>query len=448
MNYKDHFKKNIALALPVMLSQMGQVSVGVADSLMVGRVGVEPLAASSLANSIFYFIFMFGVGVSYAITPLVAKADSVGDHRESSVLIKHGLLTNMVVALVLFLLIMLTTRLIHLLNQPVEVVELAVPYLIVIAISLLPFMLFQTFRQFCEGLSLTKVPMYFTIASNIINIGLNYILIFGKLGFEPMGLMGAGWASLIARFLMGVGMAAYVIYARRFKHYWEGFETVKIKAERLKKLLDIGIPAGLQFIFEVGAFAAAAVMVGWLGAEPLAAHQIAINLSSLSYMMASGISAAATVRVGNQMGRRDIPMLIKAGRSSFVMGAGFMAICGLIFITGKELLPSFYVDEESVVSIAASLLIIAAFFQVSDGLQVVGLGALRGMEDVKIPTIITLFAYWIVGLPIGYLLGFHWQFGIEGIWYGLLIGLSLSATMLLMRFHFLTQKKLNHFSKV
>ena len=448
MNYKDHFKKNISLAFPVMLSQMGQVMVGVADSVMVGRVGVEPLAAASLANSIFYFIFMFGVGVSYAITPLVAKADSIGDHRESSVLIKHGLLTNMVVALALFLLLMLTTQLIHLLNQPAEVVVLARPYLIVIGISLLPFMLFQTFRQFCEGLSLTKVPMYFTVAANVINIGLNYILIFGKLGFEPMGLMGAGWASLIARFLMGVGMAAYVLYARKFKPYWEGFQVVRIKVERIKKLLNLGIPVGMQFIFEIGAFAAAAIMVGWLGAEPLAAHQIAINLSSLSYMMASGISAAATVRVGNQMGRRDIPMLIKAGRSSFVMGATFMAVCGLIFITGKELLPSLYIDDESVINIAASLLIIAAFFQISDGLQVVSLGALRGMEDVKIPTIITLFAYWVVGLPVGYLFGFHWQFGIEGIWYGLLIGLSLSAILLLLRFHFLTQKKLSYFSKV
>ncbi|MCG8319137.1 MAG: MATE family efflux transporter [Cytophagales bacterium] len=448
MSYKEHIKKNISLALPVMLSQMGQVLVGVADSVMVGRVGVEPLAASSLANSLFYFIFMFGVGVSYAITPLVAKADSIDDHRESGVLLRHGLLTNMVVALVLFLLLMLATRLIHLLKQPETVIVLSVPYLIVISVSLLPFMLFQTFRQFCEGLSLTKVPMYFTIAANVINIMLNYILIFGKLGFEPMGLMGAGWATLIARLLMGAGMALYVIYAKRFKHYREGFATIKIKVERLKKLLELGIPTGMQFIFEVGAFAAAAIMAGWLGTEPLAAHQIAINLSSLSYMMASGISAAATVRVGNQMGRRDIPMLIKAGRSSFVLAASFMTICGITFITGKELLPSFYVDEASVINIAASLLVIAAFFQVSDGLQVVGLGALRGMEDVKIPTVITLFAYWVVGLPMGYLLGFHWHLGIEGIWYGLLTGLSLSAIMLLLRFHFLTQKKLSYFSKV
>lgn len=447
MSYKDHFKKNITLAYPVMLSQMGQVMVGVADSVMVGRVGVEPLAASSLANSLFYFIFMFGVGVSYAITPLVAKADGVGDHRGSAVLIKHGLVTNMAVGLVLFLILALATEFIHALDQPEEVAKLTIPYLLVIAVSLLPFMLFQTFRQFCEGLSMTKVPMYFTVAANLVNIGLNYILIFGKLGFEPMGLMGAGWASLISRFLMGVGMALYVIYASKFKRYWVGFRAVKIKLQRLKQLLNLGVPVGLQFIFEVGAFAAAAIMAGWLGAEPLAAHQIAINLSSISYMMASGISAAATVRVGNQMGKRDIPMLIKAGRSSFVMAAGFMALCGFAFITGKELLPSFYIDEDTVINIAASLLVIAAFFQISDGLQVVGLGALRGMEDVKIPTVITLFAYWVVGLPAGYLLGFHWQLGIEGIWYGLLTGLSLSAAMMLVRFHFLTQKELRYFCK-
>ncbi|MDN5216604.1 MATE family efflux transporter [Fulvivirgaceae bacterium BMA12] len=448
MNYKEHFKKNFSLAYPVMLSQMGQVMVGVADSVMVGRVGVEPLAAASLSNSIFGVIMMFGIGVSYAITPLVAQADGAGDHRENAILLKHGLFVNMSVSVVLFLLLMTATQVMHLLNQPEEVVALAVPYLTIIACSLLPFMLFQTFRQFCEGLSLTQPPMYITLAANLLNIALNYIFIFGKLGLEPMGLVGAGWATLISRILMGLGIVGYVWLAQRFKQHLTGFSLVKIAMGRIKKLLNLGIPAGLQFIFEVGAFATAAVMAGWLGAEPLAAHQIAINLSSISYMMATGISAASTIRIGNQMGRKNIPMLIKAGRSSFIMGASFMAFCGLVFIIGKNVLPALYIDEQSVVIIAASLLVIAAFFQISDGLQVVALGTLRGMEDVKIPTLITLVAYWVVGLPTSYLLGFPGQFGIQGIWYGLLIGLSLSAIMLLLRFHFLTKEKLSYFSKV
>lgn len=442
MNYKEQFRKNLNLAFPVMLSQLGHILVGFADSVMVGQVGVEQLAAASLANSIFHLILMFGIGISYAITPLVAQEDGVKNFGRCSELLKNGLVTNILMGIFMLLLLIGGTLIISKLNQPAEVVILARPYLIILAASVIPFMIFQTFRQFCEGLSLTKQPMYITVAANVINVGLNYILIFGKFGFEPMGLLGAGWATLISRIFMAAGLGMYVKFGRRFHQYWLDFKRHTVNFIMIKKLLNLGVPIGFQFIFEVGAFAAAAIMVGWLGTDYLAAHQIAINLASLSYMMATGISAAATIRVGNQLGLKDYPTLIIAGRSALIMGALFMACCSIAFILGRFWLPTLYVEDLSVIKIASSLLVIAALFQISDGVQVVGFGALRGMEDVKIPTLFALIAYWVIGLPVGYFLGFQMNAGIEGIWYGLLIGLTLSAVLLSIRFNLLTRKKM------
>ncbi len=442
MTYKEHFSKNLVLALPVMTSQIGHVVVGFADSVMVGKVSVASLAAASFANSIFYFFFMFGIGVSYAITPLVAKNDMQSDYAGSMRVLKHGLIINLVTGLIILLVIIWCANYLHLLNQPQEVLDLALPYLIVISLSILPFMLFQTFRQFCEGLSMTHIPMVISILANVVNVVLNYILIFGKLGFEPMGLFGAGIATFISRVVMGLLMAGYVFWNKKFAKYWTHYKAIILQKAVFTRLLNIGVPAGLQFLFEVGAFAFAALMAGWLGTIPLAAHQIAINLSSFSYMMASGLAAAITIRVGNQIGNKDIPMVINVGRTSFIMVIGIMAVWALIFIVFQFWLPTIYVDDQLVITTAASLLVISAFFQLSDGLQVVGLGALRGMEDVKIPTLITFVAYWLLALPIGYFMGFTLNMGIQGIWYGLLLGLSISAIMMLIRFHLKTKNKL------
>ncbi|MDN5203437.1 MATE family efflux transporter [Fulvivirgaceae bacterium BMA10] len=442
MTYRQHFKKNITLAYPVMLSQFGHVMVGVADSVMVGRVGVESLAAASLANSIFHLLMMFGIGISYAITPLVAQADGENDYKKSGNLLKHGLLANSFSGLTLVVIITSSTFILHYLNQPAEVVKLAIPYLGIIGLSIFPFMLFQTFRQFAEGLSLTRQAMYVTIGANVINIALNYVLIFGKLGFDPMGLNGAGLATLISRILMVILMGSFIYFAPRFRPYLKGLQFKNFEKKIVRKLLGIGVPVGLQFIFEVGAFAFAAIMAGWLGADALAAHQIAISMVSISYMTASGISAAATIRVGNQLGMKDIFTMRRAGFTTFIMAGIFMTACGLIFITLNDFLPTLYIDDQQVIRVASSLLIIAAFFQISDGIQVVGLGALRGMADVKMPTIITLVAYWVLGLPIAYLLGFILDFGMEGIWYGLLIGLSVAAILLFTRFSYISKKLL------
>lgn len=440
--FKDNFKVTFRLAYPVMLSQLGQVMVGVADNIMVGRLGAEPLAAASLANSIFFLILMFGIGISMAITPMVAAADGEGKKNRIGRLLSHGFVINSAASVLLFMLILLLSPGLAYLDQPAEVVVLAIPYLLIITISLIPFMFFQTFKQFAEGLSQTKQAMYITVACNVLNIGLNWLLIYGNWGFPALGLNGAGWATLISRVLMGFLIYVYINRSGRYRKYMAVFRVKNLSWPILKRMLRIGIPTGMQFVFEVGAFSTAAIMMGWIGVNALASHQIAINLASISYMMASGLSAAAMVRVGNQLGRRDINMLRQVGFSIFGMVMVFMLFFAVIFIVWRNYLPMLYIDEREVVEMAAGLLVIAGFFQLSDGLQVVGLGALRGLSDVKIPTLVTLVAYWIIGLPLGYILAFWWGLAELGIWIGLLIGLTLTAGMLLFRFHSISLKLL------
>ncbi len=440
--YREHYKRNFFLAYPVMLSQLGQVLVGVADSLMVGRLGAEPLAAASLANIIFYAIMVFGLGVSYAVTPLVAAADGEQDQSKITTIFSNGLVVNTILGMILALGIVLCTPVLYYLDQPPEVVTLAIPYLRIITISLIPYMVFQSFRQFAEGLSNTRQAMYITLSGNAINILLNYLLIYGAWGFPELGLNGAGWATLVSRIIMAISMGLFIYYAPRFRPFRGAFSFFHISRAAISRILKVGVPAGLQFVFEVSAFGYAAIMMGWLGTQTLAAHQIAINLASISYMMATGIASAATIRVGNQLGRRDIPNLRTAGYTSFVMVVLFMGFAAILFIALRNFFPALYINDAEVIEIASQLLVVAAFFQISDGVQVVGMGALRGIEDVKVPTIIAVTAYWVVGLPAGYLLGFRYGFGATGIWYGLLIGLSFAAVLLFYRFRHKTNRML------
>ncbi|WP_162342987.1 MATE family efflux transporter [Cyclobacterium salsum] len=450
--FKADFSTTFSLAYPVMLSQLGQVMVGVADNIMVGRLGAIPLAAASLANSIFFLMLMFGIGISMAVTPMVAAADGEGKIGKIGRFLSHGFVINGVSSLVLFLVILGLSPGLRWLGQPEEVVTLAIPYLLIITFSLVPFMFFQTYKQFIEGLSQTKQAMYITVFFNLFNVGLNWLLIYGYWGFPALGLNGAGWATLISRILMAVAIYLYVTRSERYARFLMGFSLKNLRFSILKRMLRIGIPTGLQFVFEVGAFSTAAIMMGWIGVNALAAHQIAINLASISYMMASGLSAAAMVRVGNQLGRRDIGKLRQVGFSIFGMVAVFMLLFGLTFLLFRNYLPLLYIEEQGVVEMAASLLVVAAFFQISDGLQVVGLGALRGLSDVKVPTLVTLVAYWVIGLPLGYFLSFHLGWNELGIWTGLLTGLTLTAAMLIYRFHSLSlrlyrqsQSKLSEF---
>ena len=432
--FTEHFRKNLQLAYPVMLSHFGQMMVGVADSVMVGRLGAAPLAAASLANSVFVIFLVFGIGMSFAITPLTAQADGAGQRDRIPGILRHGVALNTAAGILLFALMYFNRNLIGHMKQPSDVVVMALPYFAVIAASILPFMVFQSFRQWAEGLGYTRQSMAITVAANLLNILLNYILIFGKLGFAPMGLYGAGIATLISRVVMAIFMIAFVLADKRFMIYRPVLKMTQLDYSLLRKLLFLGFPMALQLIFEVTSFSLAAIMIGWLGTTQLAAHQIAINLASITYMAALGISTAATIRVGNHLGKKDYVNMRDLVHTAFIMAILFMGIMGLLFIFGRNYLPLLYIDDESVRRVASSLLIIAGLFQLSDGVQVVGLGALRGMSDVRIPTLITLIAYWLVGLPLGYVLGFVSGMGAQGVWIGLLAGLTMAAILLYRRF--------------
>ncbi len=430
-----HLRKNIQLATPVMFGQLGQVMVGVADNIMVGHVGKVPLAAASLANSLFIIIMVFGIGTSFAISPLTAKAHGEEDYHKTSTILKHSLFVSGALGIILTILVMALSYAVPYMNQPGDVAELAGPYLRMIGISIFPLMVFQAFRQFSEGLSLTVPPMVIIIGTNLLNILFNYILIFGKLGFPEMGLLGAGIATLLSRIIMMVVIYFFTFSSKLFTHFLLKFKEVVVSATEVKSILKMGMPMGLQFTFEVTAFAFAAIMIGWLGATELAAHQIAINLAAVTFMAASGIGAAASIRVGNQLGKKDILTMRKAAFTCFGMVVFFMVFTAIVFVLLRNFLPHLYIDNSEVIAQASSLLVIAAIFQLSDGLQVVALGALRGITDVKVPTVITLIAYWGGALPAGYFLGFVMGLGAEGVWYGLLLGLSLAAVLLLIRFH-------------
>jgi MATE family multidrug resistance protein len=427
-----------------MLGQLGHVMVGLADSIMVGQVGTVPLAASSFAHALFYFPLTFGIGISYGITPHVAEHHGEKDDLKIIEYLKHGFAVCMATGVLLFFLVKLLAVYMHQMNQPQEVVFQARPYLIILGSSIIPLMMFQAFRQFAEGLSYTKMVMIVSVGSNLLNVLLNYILIFGKMGFEPMGLMGAGYATLISRIVMGLWMMGYIVFSKPFKPYLRLLQSGTWHGRFITNILNIGVPAGLQFIFEVGAFGFAAIMVGWISAPALAAHQIVISLASLTYMAASGLAASATIRVGNQLGRKDIKTLRQVGKVSFVMVIFFMTAGALILFLGRFQLPALFVQDPVVIGIASSLLVIAALFQLSDGIQVVGLGALRGMKDVKIPTVFTFMAYWIIGLPLSFVLAFTLRMETTGIWIGLLVGLTVSAFLNGIRFNHLSKKLLVH----
>ena len=439
VNYRSHYKKTLQLAYPVCISQLGHVMVGVVDTAMVGYIGSAQQAAVALANSFYVLALVFGLGISTGITPLVAIADGEKDHSSMTDLLKSGFVVNLLTGILLFTVLFFCSPFLKMLDQPEQVAEMAIPFFNVMIFSIIPLAIFSSFKQFAEGLSDTKTAMIISISANILNVALNYVFIYGKLGFEPMGMMGACWASFWSRIVMAVAMFVYIYYHKEYKKYWKNF-NLKISFPLAKNILSIGIPSGLQSIFEIGAFAVAIIMIGWIGEKEQAAHQVAISIAAVTYMIASGIAAAASVRVGNGVGKKDITELRTAGFSAFILAVCFMTLSAIAFIAGRNYFPTLFSGDEQVISIASSLLIIGALFQLSDGIQVVGLGALRGMKDVTIPTIIAAISYWVIGIPTSYFLAFKLHLGVQGVWYGLFLCLSVSAVSLFVRFSVVSRR--------
>ena len=450
--YTVEFRRNLQLAAPVMLGMLGHTFVSLVDNIMVGQLGSAELAAVSLGNSFIFIAMSLGIGFSTAITPLIAEADSEKNFEKGKSSFKHGLFLCIVLSILLFLLLLLAKPLMYIMDQPEEVVKLAIPYLDLVGLSLIPLIIFQAFKQFADGMSLVKYPMYATILANVLNVFFNYVLIFGKLGFPEMGIVGAALGTLISRVAMLIFLWWLLKLRTRSKAYVTNIKIFVLNSRMMKKVFNLGFPSAMQMFFEVAIFTAAIWLSGTLGKNAQAANQIALNLASMTFMVATGLSVTAMIRVGNQKGLRNYIELRRIAMSIFLMGLIFAVIFALMFLALHNVFPKIYVnlddpinaiDNAEVVSIAATLLIAAAVFQISDSLQVVALGALRGLQDVKIPTIITFVSYWAIGFPISIYFGKEEQLGSLGIWLGLLAGLTSAAILLYIRFNYLTKKLIN-----
>ena len=441
-NNKHFYWSTFALAGPIIISQLGQTLVQTADTIIVGKfAGTIPLAAVSLVHSVLIVVLVIGIGVSYGLTPLIAQANGRRDKKEASRLLSNSLWLNILTAIFLFFIVDFGSMYaVEHLDQDPRVVETAKPYLFILMLSILPMMVFNTFKQFAEGLGFTKQAMNITIWGNVLNIILAIIFVKGYFGIEPMGIVGVGYATLIDRILMMIAMGAYVLKAKRFKEYIQHFKIFHLELATAKRIMKIGAPVAMQYVFEVGAFAVASIIAGKIGAVEQASHQVAITLASMTYMMASGIASAATIKTGHSFGTNNIVRVKKFATVSYHLVLTFMIICALSFAIFNQQLPLLFSDDKAVITIAGQLLLIAGLFQLFDGTQVVGLGVLRGMGDVNMPTFITFFSYWVVGIPAAYVFGIHLDMGVQGIWYGLTLGLLSSSILLFFRYRYVIRK--------
>ena len=447
--YRREFSYNLKLAYPVMIGMLGHTFVQFIDNVMVGQLGTAELAAISLGNSFVVIAMSIGIGFSTAITPLVAEADGAKNKSRVTQIFEHSFLICFILGILLCSIVFFNKNLLYSMGQSLEVVELAIPYLFWVSISLIAVVNFQSFRQFADGMSFTKAAMYSVLAANLINVILNYLLIFGIWKFPKLGLEGAAIGTLIARFSMLIFIIFYLKLHKSLSFYVKSFFPKKIITSHIKKILALGFPSALQTFFEIGFFISAVWMSGLIGKNAQAANQIALNLSTMTFMVALGVGVAAMIRVGNQRGRMDFRKLREVAISTFVLIFFVDVIFCSIFLTFNDILPHLYLDTSNlenigdvneVISIASKLLIVAGFFQVFDGLQAVVLGALRGMQDVNIPALIIFFSYVLLGFPTSYFLGFYTELSIVGIWIGLLTGLFSSSLFLFLRFNILSKK--------
>lgn len=441
---KSYYVSTLLLASPIIISQLGHTLVQTADTMIVGHfAGTIPLAAASLSHSVFMIILVIGLGIAYGLTPLIAQENGKSNKEECANLLSNSFWINLIFGVILFCGVFFgSMTALDYANQDPEVVKEAKPYLFILSLSIIPLMVFNTFKQFAEGLGFTKQAMQITIWGNVLNVVLAIILVKGMFGFEPMGLRGVGLATLIDRVLMMFAMMFYVLYSKHFKAYIQFFSFFKVQLSKIKSILKIGIPVALQYVFEVGAFAGASIIAGMIGALDQASHQVALTLAAMTYMMASGIASAATIKIGNSFGNKESESLQKFANVSYHLVIVLMLFFSVIFALFNDYLPYIFTKDLEVITLAAQLLIIACFFQLLDGTQVVGLGILRGMGDVNIPTFITFFAWWVIGLPSGYLMGVELGWGVKGVWYGLTLGLLMSSILLNLRYRYFVKNKL------
>lgn len=449
--YFKEFRYNFNLALPVIAGMVGHTLVSVVDNIFVGQLGSAELAAVSLGNSFVFIGMSIGIGFSTAITPIVAEFDAQKNIEKGRSAFQNGLALCTILGFALFFLLVAAKPLLRFMNQPEDVVKLAIPFLDIVGFSLVPLIVFQAYKQFADGMSETKYSMFATIIGNVINIVINALLVFGLLGFPKLGIVGSAIGTLVARIFMVLYMHYILAKKEKFKPYFTRFGWQSFEKGMAKKIIALGIPSSMQMFFEVALFTGAIWLSGMIGTTSQAANQIALSLASITFMFAMGLSVAAMVRVANQKGVQDYKKLHTVAHSIFLMAIILELIFALLFMIGHDFFPKLFVNLETqatlhdtaeVIGIASNLIFVAAFFQLFDGMQVVVLGALRGMQDVKIPTVITFIAYWIIGFPVSIYLGKYTNLGAVGVWIGLLAGLGAASILLYIRFRHLLKNKL------
>jgi MATE family multidrug resistance protein len=431
--YYPHYLELLKLGIPLVLTQVGQMTVQLIDNAMLGHSGTIALAASSFANNLYIVLMLFGLGIFLGVTPLVGHARGANDDAQVAATMKSSFALAALLIPGIALAAWSVGWLIPYMGQTDEVVHLAAPYYRTLVIAIVPFLSFTLLKQIGEGLGNTFIAMIATLAANLLKVILNYVLIFGKIGFPELGLLGAGYATIISRTVMFLLLYMGFRHRESIHRYFTLMHQTRARFSEVSKFLKIGLPIAVQLVLEVSSFAMSAVMMGWMGNVPLAAHEIAIGLATFTFMIANGVAMATTIRVSYQLGTRDYRSMEQISYSAVHLVLSYMGMCGLGFLLFRHQLPLLFTGDDRVVAQAASLLAVAALFQVFDGLQTVSLGILRGFADVKAPMLISVFSYMVIGLSVSYLCAFSLGIGPAGIWYGFLSGLLVAGALLALR---------------
>lgn len=434
--YKDQYIQLLRLAAPVVFSQVGIASVQLFDNAMVGKLGELPLAAASFAGTVFFMIFIFVTGLSMALTPLVGEQYIQGKFRSVAAYFQNSIVFYTLIGVVTFAIQYSLIPLMYYMKQPVEVVNMAIPYYKMLAWSIIPHMIFASFKQFLEGIGNTTANMVIIISANLINVLFNWLLIYGNWGFPRLEALGAGVATLISRCCMPVFAILYFVCKERIRRYFRYFKRSNFSWTYIKSLASVGFPISLQMLMEGAAFALTSIMMGWIGTTAIAANQIALTVSNFAFMVVVGISAATTIRISHEYGRKNLKQLKRAANASYRLTLMWNAFTALMFILFRTQIASIFNSNPAVIEQAAYLMLFVAAFQFSDGLQSISVGILRGIQDVKRVMVIAFFSYLVINLPVGYLFAFILGWGPGGLWVGFIFGLSIAAILLITRFRY------------
>jgi len=435
-DYKEQYRANLKLAFPVVLTQLGQILVQFADNVMVGRFGGDdptPLAAVSFGGSVWFILFIAGIGITVGITPLVGELYARGDYRRSSVYLRSGILFYTLLGLAVAALQLAVTPLMYRLGQPAEVVDMSLPYYRLLACTMPFVMLFCAFKQFLEGVGNTRAEMMVVLACNLINIALNWVLIYGRMGFPALGAVGAGLATLLSRMMMPVMIIAYFRSRRRYRRYLAGFSLRGCSFAAVRRLTQIGVPISMQMFLESSAFVGTSIMMGWFGTVAISANQITTTLGNCAFMIVMSVGVATTIRISHCYGARNFDELKWAAHASYHLALAWNALAAALFISLRNRIPMLFTTNPEVIALASELLVFVALFQLSDGVQNVSVGTLRGIQDVKVIMPIAFFSYWVLNLPVGYLFGFVLDMGPRGLVLGFTFGLSMAGLMMILR---------------